>query len=327
MNSIKILPSSYFYFSILRRIKIILNIFFSVTLIFLDSCSSGKVPLDEKVTVENDLKKNNLKGDVILVKTTNPEDDSIYQGFSLQVYNEKGMMTKDFFGRPKVTYRVHEWIYDNERIVLSKFNSELTNEESKYSYNSIGKLESIFTLLLDDTTKFYYNKDGKLIKELGNDFFIPTTKEYFYTKSKLDSIVFISSGDILSPFATTEIFGVNNRIKKTYNLESSGKNILIKIINYQNNEKGDCIKEVCDEFDTKGIKTKSRILKYEYIYDETGNWIRKSTIEEGKLIFTENRTIVYKGSEINPYLSEVEKIINSLIGIKNNNNSKNKIEK
>lgn len=293
-----------------------MKVFFRILVISLftitQSCSNNNSE------VENDLKKENLKGEVVLVKTTtiDPEDVSSSEGFSLVVYNEMGMKTKYFVGQSSKYFSLYESIYDNDRLVLCKtshnWSTGLENSEDKYSYDLMGKLESKTDQ--NSTTKFSYNEDGKLFKEVFSMEGLSSTMEYFYSDGKKDSTFYtLNNGGKVS--YRTDKFGVNNSIVRRFNSEKT----LTDIYYLSNNEKGDCIEELGEEYDNKGNKIKSTTTKYEYNYDENGNWIQKRTIEEGKLKNTEYRTIVYKGGDISSCINEMEKIINSISGSNNSN--------
>jgi hypothetical protein len=73
---------------------------FPLIFILLFSCSQSTKESAADKEVETDLKKENLKGDVVLVSsnTLYTEDESPSAGIDLKVYNEKGMMTKQFSG-------------------------------------------------------------------------------------------------------------------------------------------------------------------------------------------------------------------------------------
>jgi YD repeat-containing protein len=274
----------------------------------------------ENNSIENDLKEDNLKGEVVLVKytTIDPGNVSLSEGFSLKIFNEMGMETKYFVGQPSKFFSLYESIYNNDRLVLLKksFNwgRGLDNAETKYSYDPIGKLESHTDQ--SESTKYSYNEDGKLIKEVSSMDVLSSTKEYFYSDGKKDSTFFtLNNGGKVT--YRTEKFGVNNSTWRSFSSEKT----LTDIIYLSNNEKGDCVEKLYEEYDSKGNKIKTTTTKYEYNYDENGNWIQKRTIEEGKLKDTEYRTIVYKGGETGIYVDEMEKVILSLNVSGNQQNS------
>ena len=299
-------------------------IFLGIILVSLFSCS------DSKLGQETDLEKENLKGDVVLVFTKN-------DGFvSLNLFNDRGMLTKKFSGSTGKYFTLDESIYDNERKILVKISSNfgdgLSNNENKYSYDTNGKLESINSQKSNNNSKdfnqnFKYNKDGELIKEDSKYDDMTISKEYFYSENKLDSIIYTNKiGDIVVN-NTTEIYEKDKQINKHYDIESNENKVLTDITFYKKNNRGDCIEEVLDEFNSNGNKIKSTTKKYEYNYDEKGNWLQKREIEDGILKKTDNRTIIYKGGETSIYIDEMEKFMISLNGGRNNsNNSKESIE-
>ena len=235
--------------------------------VIISSCSS-----DVK---KNDLEEENLKGEVILVTTNSihTEDESPSGGIDFKVYNDQGMMTKQFSGSLGKFFRLWETIYDNERKVLVKTTQDLGA--------GISKTED----------KYFYDINGKLDSTNSNDFF---QEKYTYDED----------GELLKVI-----------------IETNGNKVLTSIVYLKKDESGNDIEELLDEFNNNGIKIKSTTKKYEYNYDENGNWIQQRQIEEGVLKSTTNRTIVYKGGETSIYINEIDKIINSLNGGGNSSNN------
>ncbi len=297
--------------------KNILSKFIIGLSVIISSCSS-----DVK---KNDLEEENLKGEVILVTTNSiyTEDESPSGGIELEVYNDKGMMTKRFSGILGKYFNLYETIYDNERKILVKASQDwgtgISKTEDKYLYDINGKLESINKEGLN--IRHTYNEDGELLKMImSTNTNLSSVVDYFYSKSKLDSTtVTMKAGDKVSYRA--EIFGEDIEIGKRYDVETNGNKVLRDITYLKKDESGNDLEELLDEFNSNGIKIKSTTKKYEYNYDENGNWIQQRQIEEGVLKSTTNRTIVYKGGETSIYINEIDKIINSLNGGGNNSNN------
>ena len=298
--------------------KNILSKFIIGLSIIISSCSS-----DVK---KNDLEEENLKGEVILVTTNSihTEDESPSGGIDFKVYNDQGMMTKQFSGSLGKFFRLWETIYDNERKVLVKTTQDLgagiSKTEDKYFYDINGKLDSTNS---NDffQEKYTYDEDGELLKVIMSaEFNWSQVVDYYYSKSKLDSTTgTMKNGDEVS--YSTRIYGDNIEIGKRYNVETNGNKVLTSIVYLKKDESGNDIEELLDEFNSNGIKIKSTSKKYEYNYDENGNWIQQRQIEEGVLKITTNRTIVYKGGETSIYINEIDKIINSVNGGGNNSNN------
>jgi hypothetical protein len=283
-------------------------------LMFVQSCSFT----DSKV--ENDLTKENLKGDVILVYQVG--DDG---GSSLEIFNDNGMLTKGFFGKKGEYYDYKEVTYEKDKKIQEKRIGDwgrggFFEIDYKYSYNPNGKLES---LTFNDNKLFCsYNEDGKLVRETSESSYSTSIKDYYYSSTKLDSIIDVvtykSHND--KSLSIEKINGVN-QVFENYDLKDDGNRVLTTITYRKNNESGDIIEEVRTEFDPKGNKTKITTIKYEYNYDEKGNWVQKRIIENGELEGTYSRTIVYKGGETGIYISEMEKILSSFNVSNNSNNS------
>ena len=286
--------------------------------VIISSCSS-----DVK---KNDLEKENLKGEVILVTTNSihTEDESRSGGINFYVYNDQGMMTKQFSGILGKYFNLYETIYDNERKILVKTSqgiqgTGISKTEDKYLYDINGKLESFTERGLN--IKHTYNEDGELLKMIMSaEFNWSIVEDYYYSKSKLDSTTeTMKNGDEVS--YRTRIYGDDIEIVKGYDVETNGNKVLRVIVYLKKDESGNDIEELLDEFNNNGIKIKSTTKKYEYNYDENGNWIQQRQIEEGVLKSTTNRTIVYKGGETSIYINEIDKIINSLNGGGNSSNN------
>ena len=299
-----------------------LSQFKSITYLFLSIITITSCNVLDKN--ETDLEKENLKGQVILITTNTiyTEEESPTGGIELKVYNDKGMMTKQFSGILGKYFNLDEIIYDNERKILVKTSQDwgtgISKTEEKYLYDINGKLELINKERLN--IKHTYNEDGELIKMImstTND--LSSVTDYFYSKSKLDSTNFtMKSGD--KTLYRTELYGDDIEIKKQYDVETNGNKVLRDITYFKKNESGDFTEELLEEYNSNGTKLKSTTTKYEYNYDKNGNWIQERQIEEGILKRTTNRTIVYKGGETSIYLNEIDKIINSLSSVKNNSN-------
>ena len=186
------------------------------------SCSDG---LND---FKNDLEKENLKGDVVLVTTTTTytEEVALPGGIDVKVFNEKGMLTKNFSGILGKFFNSKESIYDSERIISVKtsgdFGNGIFNGEDKYSYDINGKLESINSK--DFNVIYSYNEDADLIKlttksigSMEGDF--NSIVDYFYSNNKLDSTICIYDigGEISH---STEILGEGNKIIKLKVMET-----------------------------------------------------------------------------------------------------------
>jgi YD repeat-containing protein len=210
--------------------------------------------------------------------------------------------------------------YQDGKLISIKNKLKGGSYEEKYSYDSKGKLISVVSEKQSRT--YTYNEDEKLTKITTEIFKLgSSTNEYFYSNGKLDSTFFTLTFDGLGSMLSSTTNNEDYRINKKYSQESEGNMILKEIDSCEKNKKGDIIEEVVSEFDPEGNITKTTITKYEYNYDEKGNWIQKRSIEDGVLKETEYRTIVYKGGDTKIYLDEMESIIKSFGGSNNFNNS------
>jgi hypothetical protein len=302
--------------------------FKSIAYLFLSIITITSCDVSDKKN-ETDLDKENLKGEVVLTvsNTIYTEEVALPGGIFLQIYNDKGMKTKEFSGVLGKLFILYETIYENERKVLVKksldFGGGISKTQVKYLYDLNGKLDSI-NFNDDGYGKYTYDEVGKLIKEAYTSNTSKTITDYFYSKSKLDStIITYKEGDKVS--YRTVIDGDNVLINKSFDVKTNRDKVLRDMTYYKKNERGDHMEELYTEFNSNGTKIKSTIKKYEYNYDENGNWIQKRQIEKGLLKSTTNRTIVYKGGETSIYMNEIDKIISSLnsSGNKSNNSKQN----
>lgn len=274
--------------------------------------------------VENDLTKENLKGDVILVYS-----NLKYGGISLKAYNDNGMLIQHFSGEQTKYFSSAETVYDNDRILKinyrSSFGRDVLQSEDNRIYDLEGKLISVSSG--GYSTKYNYDDEGRLISEIGKGSNESShVKEFYYSNGKLDSTSLLMKLAEDGGFSTN-VFDENFEIIKRFQVKVGGSRILTSISNNKKNESGDIIEEVSTEFDSKGNKTKITTIKYEYSYDEKGNWTQKRIIESGVLKETEYRTIVYKGGDTKIFLDEMESIIRSFGRVnKSNNSTQNDVE-
>jgi hypothetical protein len=293
--------------------KVILFLFLPI-LFLIQSCSSYES------RIEADNFKENLKGEVVLVYTRGKDGN-----VAIQLYNDNHLLTKSFMGNKDKYFRIEETTYQEGKItsvtLKLSMGGELVKDKSSYSYDSKGNVASIINNNSKET--FTYNEDDKLIKNtqiinrVGN-----STKEYFYSNNGLDSTIYTGNVENYGSFTTIiKIIDENHLISKRHNIDDNGNKVLSEIKESTKNNNGEIIEEVLSEFDPKGNKTKITTIKYEYSYDEKGNWTQKRIIESGVLKETEYRTIVYKGGDTKIYLDEMESIIRNVGRVNNSNNS------
>jgi YD repeat-containing protein len=281
-------------------------------LLLIQSCSFT----DSKV--ENDLTKENLKGDVILVYS-----NGIYGFTYIDLYNENGFLTQRFSGKKSENFDLYKTSYENEKIINIINQSEglgrkFSESESKYTYDPNGKLISVISDGF--STQYNYNEEGRLMSEIGTGDVGVYERKYYYSNSKLDSTTLLMKVEDDGYFSTY-VIDDNYEIIKRFQVKSGEKKFLKFISNRKKNEKKDIIEDIENEFDPEGNTIKTTTTKYEYNYDEKGNWTQKRSIEDGVLKVTESRTIVYKGGDTKIYLDEMESIIKSFGGSNNSDNS------
>ena len=230
-----------------------------------------KVEIPVKETIENDLKKENLKGEVIYIKGYNIYD------YYLE-FNSKGFKTKytTYYG----FIQDKEYFYEDEKLVkIIHSDNGILNQFITYLYDTEGKILKETKVDVDDLDfKFIteYKYRDKLLIETNSNY---DNCRYYYTKSLLDSTMI--NDDISS-------------ITYTYYYNKKGQNIKILVSSYPDeppliltieyNE----FNEVKKRFEHDGV-----VNLYTYSLDERGNWIEK--YENGKLV--DSRKIFYKGDD------------------------------
>ena len=286
--------------------------------LLLSSCTSGE-------KIDNDLKKENLKGDVILVAY----DDRI------TLYNEAGMEIRSLTGDDRI---IMESIrnYQNGKLINQirrKFISprvasydNLSESKLNYKYNSNGFL--ISTQDETYTSIYNYNQDqditeiaGDEAKGLGG---FKQIQKFFYTKHILDSIRSISDlGSV--KYHTYSYYSKNGQMSSALNFVRESDNSITNknITAFKYDENGNEKTRITTEYDVNNAVQKVTEEKFEYSYDPIGNWIEKKAIIGGQEDNLIKRTIVYKGEDGSSYISKYETLIiqisNSLKNINNSN--------
>ncbi|MBM3455803.1 MAG: hypothetical protein FJX80_11745 [Bacteroidetes bacterium] len=294
--------------------KNLLIVILSGFLMTLLGCSS------ELNNTKSDLMKGNLKGDVVLTVTTYSYDGG---KTSFALFNENGMYIKDIIGLANSSGLMWEYSYENNKIIWSifsaNFSGELVQSKTTYSYDSNGRLSESNSG--GSSTQYIYNEDGQLIKSSEEGNLVKITEEFYYSKNVLDSQVrvvitkkdgstYFEKRIYLNEKVATFIFG---RFGSNEFPNSNG------ITFYKYNDKGDCIEEKSDEYENEKM-SKSTLNRYEYSYDENGNWLQKTRFENGTLSTVLTRVIVYRGEETSPYVNEMDKITAQIL---NNSNKQN----
>lgn len=302
------------------------------------------VSCTEKAEIENDLKKENLKGDVAGIinveykaelKFGEPKKGELVVDLQnsnwIKTYNQAGNIVEDIrlFGVQKY-FSFKHFYNDSGRLVnVDHLNvmDQLT-ERTKYKYDSEGKVlnedhykgDGTYSLTLD----YFYDKNNQLIK---------ITPNYpIVNKNHLnDTIIYEYSGDSI------KIERSNYGWSKAYTKFKYGKKIEWNPGNdlrkYTYNSNGDI------ETETVGDPPTRVILIYKYEYDSIGNWISlikyfKPDIPNYNKSFPEKmvyRTIHYRkpdkelsGNEIleeSPYWKDFQESEKLKLQLKNCNES------
>ena len=280
-------------------------------LLLLSGCNSGK-------KIDNDLKKENLKGEVILVDYDN----------QLLLFNDNGLEIRQilvFGGLIDETVKK----YQNGKLInqLNKqFESGIIKNESKinFKYDINGLLSSIENSTL--TITYNYNQDQDLIEIVRNETTngFKQSMKYYYTKHLVDSVKSISElGNV--KYHTYSYYSKDGRIKSAINFvvetDNSIRNKNTTAFKYDDN--GNEITIITTEYAGNQTIQKVTEEKFEYSYDPNGNWIEKKTIIGGRVDNVLKRTIVYKGEDCSSYISKYETLITQILNSHNHLNNSN----
>ena len=291
-------------------------IFLGIILLSIFSCSNTSTKQ------KTDLEKENLKGEVIFVS----EDD----GKSFTLYNEYGMNTRRFVAQERNNWFLDDNSFFDKNKIKNKIDESVSNGLTKkmiyeYTYNSNDNLEQI---LLKDisigsnsfTAKYEYDLNGNLIKEISDDG-VQHIEEIFFYSNKLDSSIRIVK---FPNEITTYINYFNNegnRIIRSQVYSDNRK--LVSVTDYKYNENNDDSEEIYSDYSSNENNPTITKTTYEYNYDKNGNWIQRRVVNSDGETEITNRTIIYKGGDITPFIKKSDEIISS---IKNKTTNENNTE-
>lgn len=216
---------------------------------------------------KNDLEIMNLKGSVIGLLN----EDNKYYFFNKDGFIEKTIQYNDI--NKKDIYKIEEYIYTDNLLnkTIEKINNINENIITNYIYNKgkqlIKKIRPS-TTFGNTYTYFFYNNDGKLIKDSMNAGFPPL--EYFIG---------------LKDIQVHKYTYLNDEVSYYEYFENDSKQIV----------------KFKDEFGEFYISDKK--IEYEFSKDNIGNWVEKkwNINEEPKI---NSRIILYKGEDISSYLDD-----------------------
>ena len=276
--------------------KNVILVILSGILITLAGCTS------ENNSVENDLKKGNIKGDVIFIKEISKDLSGDNTQINITEYNESG----------------------NIKVELNS--SKYQNELKEYEYNE-NKVNRIIVNVVDaennkieGVMNYFYNPNGLLIKISPNNITFDENK-------KLSLIESSTTFEHESKNISKEIYSLQGEkfrttiYYRTKQLDSSLN--IIKLVDYESktgvnyfyDDYGNQIQlNYEDSFGGKVIR------KNTYTYDSYGNWIKKIESANGKEENVIERKIYYKGDDFAEIKSEFENFRMTILS--NTNNSK-----
>lgn len=217
----------------------------------------------------------------MLVRTDSELLDSL-------VFDEKGNIAKRYSKSGEQIYQLSD---STVVITLSEDGYGRGKKSAEYTHNSSGRICEV-----------RYFEDGKLTSRRVFEY-TPTGFKSVYYYDRDNKIVYGKKGNEFvrikdSGFITEGTLNKNGQpVKITEDLRLYGKSTTY----YTYNQSGDLIKEQNKaDIGNKmvGTRRKEKVYRYEYVYDDHGNWIEKRTYENGELKREyESRQIVYKSPE------------------------------
>ena len=284
-----------------------LNLCILFSLFFL-SCSENIQEKEVETFQKNDLEKENLKGDIIMILDENDWD------LSFTSYNSDGYIETIFMGSNNSSFFYEEFSYVN-RLLTSRITNGYGEEKTEVlSYDEENNL--ISRELPKVQSQFYFYDDyNKLIRDSIYYHYDPTkfaiSNYYYKSDGSLDSLTY--NHNLFPKDSETYIIQkfVNSKPKENINyLIQRGEKKLSGKIEFEYNENGDIFKRVEEDF----IENKKSITTYKYVYDKNNNWIKSEEFINNNPEHSRNRKIFYKGDDVSSLLSKKIQIINSIQG-------------
>jgi len=272
--------------------KIILFAFFGIIVLGLGFIGFRLIKDDSIVTVnetlensgENDLKKENLKGEVIYTKYISP-----LSNFEMHYeYNSRGFLTKQITRHDEIQEFsfTFENFFEDEKLIrsISTFGNP---SYTKYIYDVEGKVLKETTVDADDKsiirTIDYIYKDRLLIEKRSTSDLWTSISKYYYTSNNLDSIV-EQNKNLEDKTIEFKYTCFNEKGQEIKSVNENGSYIITMEYNEFNEVKKEVINDAGD----------IEVNLYTYSYDENGNWIEKYV--NGEL--ESSRRIYYKGDDL-----------------------------
>lgn len=263
---------------------------------------------------KNDLRKENLNGDVSLV--VEEFQDESNKSLIIKEFDKDGYLVKEFSSNNSNS-TLYEYNY-NDKKLINRNSIQINGDKKNY-----------------EKTLYEYSEDGKLLKET----IIYDNKqriiEYIYNGEKLDKKLQDKST------TTNYYYSVYLDSTKTEHTPTliDGEEQQTIVVNCFN-EKGLKIKEIvrncyllkCDSFvilskyDIYGnminsvIQGETDSLFISYTYDNKQNWILKNATRGDKIEYSSTRKVLYLGDDISNYLKVIEefKRNSSIVGSNEN---------
>jgi hypothetical protein len=269
---------------------------------FYYSCNSNTSGNQEsKNVIQNDLKKNNLKGDVIFVDYTYQYDkyDPI---ITISEYNN-GFLQREY---SNLNEELKIYYYNKER--LEKITTDGFKENKIYRGVEILEYDENMNLINktevkdNETYEYTYSySNNRLYKESFLSGKIKSKSTYYYSEN-LDS-VYTESENLLQ-INSKEYYNSKGQKIKTFIKFFDGSETLIT---KEYNEKGDEIKSTSL---SQGGKTSTDNTVY--VYDSNGNWVSKITKYNDGRISKSNRNILYKGDDFSKVSTKLNQIVSTI---------------
>jgi hypothetical protein len=273
-------------------------------LIFIVSCSESNLENTAEKAVQTDLKKENLKGKVLMVVNENDWE------LSFTTYNSAGNKETKFEGDMNGSFLKESYNYVNNQLTsvsILNLGGERTEVLKYDERNNLEKKE-----LPDSNSTFYfYDDSNKLIKDSISFPYDPNliiVSNYYYNKrGDLDSMTTIENLTHIEKMSYVVEKFTNSLINERiwYNITENGGREIVEKIKYNYNENG-YVSKIDEENFNKNIRN---IKTYNYTYDEYNNWIKSEEFINDKFNKIKNRKIFYEGDDVSSYVLKMNQII------------------
>lgn len=250
----------------------------------------------------HDLKGAGLKGHVKYVVRT------MFGNKTMEFYSKSGKLLKSTFYNKNGQETGHETIdYDSEgRIVRIELirNSNGFEVIEKYKYSNEGRTVKKITRRKNrgisdgDETKYFFDDKGRLVKStaLYHRRYGDSKEKYICEYDKNDNCVVVIFHERSNIYKTNKTYNKQGKVIKEV-VYKDGK--LYEKRTFKYNDKGDksesCTDYTAQRKESSFMSSVPSIYKYKYsyVYDDHGNWIKKTEMRNGQKNPESSRLIEY----------------------------------